>query len=57
MSKYFIVKDKREAEIMQILLEQRYFVFNDDGIIQYTFKRVPNIQNIYGKTKTILEKI
>ena len=57
MSKYFIVKDKREAEIMQILLEQRYFIFNDNGIIQYTFKRVPNIQNIYGKAKTILEKI
>ena len=57
MSKYFIVKDKREAEIMQILLEQRYFEFDDDGIIQNTFKRVPNIQNIYGKTKTILERI
>ena len=57
MSKYFIVKDKREAEIMQILLEQRYFEFDDDGVMHYTFKRVPNIQNIYGKTKTILERI
>ena len=57
MSKYFIVKDKREAEIMQILLEQRYFEFNDNGVMHYTFKRVPNIQNIYGKTKTILERI
>ena len=57
MSKYFIVKDKREAEIMQILLEQRYFEFDDNGTTHYTFKRVQNINNIYGKTKTILERI
>lgn len=58
MSKYFIIKeDKKLAEIMKILLEEGYCTFNDNGLIQYTFKRRPDISRIYGKAKTILELI
>ena len=45
---------------MEILLEQRYWAFTntkDATKTDYTFTRVPNIQNIYGKAKTILERI
>lgn len=58
MSKYFILEDKKLAEVMQILLEEGYCTFSDnDGVERYTFKRRSDINRIYGKAKTILELI
>lgn len=56
-NKYFVVNELKLAKVMQILLSQRYFEFNEDGKINYTFRRTDNIIKIYGQAKTILEII
>lgn len=59
MSKCFRVDDIRVAEIMAILLGNRYYKFNDKitGLEYYTFKRVKNINKIYGIAMRTINKI
>lgn len=59
MSKYFVVKDIKVAEIMSALLNQRYYKFYDEKLGQdiYTFERTENINKVYGNALTILDNL
>ena len=56
MSKTFIVDDYRIAEIMEILLNQTYRIYNVNGVKKYAFARVPNINLCYAQALNIIKK-
>ena len=59
MSKYFVVNDLKVAEIMSVMLNERYYKFYNAklGHDVYTFKKRENIDIAYGKAKTIVENL
>lgn len=59
MSKYFVVDDVRVADIMSVMLNERYYKFYNAklGHDVYTFLKRENIDIAYGKAKTIVESL
>ena len=56
-NKYFTVNDKDLADIMEVMLNQRYYVFtNEYGKKVYTFKRTMYIDKAYGKALKMLNR-
>ena len=56
-NKYFAVNNKEVAEIMSMMLRQRYFIFEQENGIRYTFKRVDGIDEIFGKAMAVVNNI
>ena len=57
-NKYFAVNNKEVADIMSMMLRQRYFTFEDDKRgFRYTFKKVDGIDKIFGKDMAIVNNI
>ena len=56
MSKDFIIDDLTLAEVMEILLNQTYRIYNVNGDTKYAFARVPNISLCYAQGKALIEK-
>ena len=57
-NKYFRVDDIKVADIMTILLNEKYYKFTDKktGLEYYTFKTINNINKIYGIAMRIINK-
>lgn len=57
-SKYFILNEneKAVADVMGIMLNQKYFTMNYKEGKRYSFIRVDGIDKIYGKAKGIINK-
>ena len=56
MSKDFIIDDLTLAEVMEILLNQTYRIYNVNGVTKYAFARVPNISLCYAQALNIIKK-
>ena len=56
-NKYFAVNNKEVAEIMSMMLGQRYYVFEQESGTRYTFKRVDGIDRIFGKAMAVVNNI
>ena len=56
MSKDFIIDDLTLAEVMEILLNQTYRIYNVNGVKKYAFARVPNISLCYAQALNIIKK-
>ena len=59
MSKYFVVNDLKVADIMSVMLNERYYKFYNAklGHDVYTFIKRKDIDIAYGKAKTIVESL
>lgn len=51
-NKYFIVNDKTLAEVMRVILGQKYYEWSDGC---YTFVRTKDINGVYGQAKNIIK--
>ena len=56
-NKYFAVNNKEVAEIMSMMLGQRYFIFDQENGTRYTFNRVDGIDRAFGKAMAIVNNI
>ena len=59
MSKYLVDDDVRVADIMSVMLNERYYKFYNAklGHDVYTFIKRKDINRAYGKAKTIVESL
>lgn len=59
-SKYFVVGDEKLAILMSALLNQKYYVYDDERIQGhkiYTFIKNKDTISAYAKAKTIVENL
>ena len=59
-SKYFVVGDEKLAILMSALLNQKYYVYDDErvqGNKIYTFIKNKDTISAYAKAKTIVENL
>ena len=59
-SKYFVVGDEKLAILMSALLNQKYYVYDDErvqGKKIYTFIKNKDTISAYAKAKTIVENL
>ena len=59
-SKYFVVNDAKLAILMGVILNQKYYIYDDErkqGKKIYTFIKDENTIAAYAKAKTIVENL
>ena len=59
-SKYFVVGNEKLAILMSALLNQKYYVYDDERIQGkkiYTFIKTEDTITAYAKAKTIVENL
>ena len=59
-SKYFVVGDEKLAILMSLILNQKYYVYDDDKIQGhkiYTFIRNEDTITAYAKAKIMIENL
>ena len=59
MSKYFVVNDVRVADIMSVMLNERYYIFDNEklGRKVYTFIKRKDIDIAYGKAMNMVKNL
>ena len=60
MSKYFVVNDEKLAILMSVILNQKYYVYDDErkqGQKIYTFIKNENTISAYAKAKIMIENL
>lgn len=59
-SKYFVVGDQKLAILMSLILNQKYYVYDDDkkqGHKIYTFIKNKDTISAYAKAKVMIENL
>ena len=59
-SKYFVVGDEKLAILMSLILNQKYYVYDDDknqGHKIYTFIKTEDTITAYAKAKIMIENL
>ena len=59
-SKYFVVDNERLAILMSLILNQKYYVYDDErkqGQKIYTFIKNENTISAYAKAKIMIENL
>ena len=59
-SKYFVVNDEKLAILMSVILNQKYYVYDDErkqGQKIYTFIKNENTISAYAKAKIMIENL